>query len=226
MYHDQKQERSSTGETRTRNQEDADRRAEGGAAGAPSESTGETLEVTSFREKDVRRFWSKVKILGPDECWLWQASCSGDGYGTTKFGPKVYGAHRLSYLITHGKPIQGWQILHRCDTPRCVNPNHLFIGTHQDNMDDRDNKGRTHKGKREDTSGAARGDNNGHATCPEKTPKGDWHPMAVLTDENVHYIREAYAKRLFSQTQLGVMFGVTQMNISAITTRRTWKHLP
>jgi hypothetical protein len=92
-------------------------------------------------------------------------------------------------------------------------------------MDDRGNKGRTHKGKRADTSGAARGANNGHATCPEKTPKGVEHSMAILTDENVRYIREAYAKRLFSQTQLGLMFGVTQMNISAITTRRTWKHL-
>ena len=78
-------------------------------------------------------------------CWLWLGSCNEDGYGRLTVGgrknPKAVGAHRIAYEIVKGK-IGTLQVLHTCDVPCCVNPSHLFLGTHDDNMRDAANKGR------------------------------------------------------------------------------------
>ncbi len=87
------------------------------------------------------RFWEKVR-KGPD-CWEWigcrQASC---GYGVIKVDGKVELAHRISWKLVNGDP-QQLCVLHRCDNPPCVNPAHLFLGSHLENMRDRDFKERS-----------------------------------------------------------------------------------
>ena len=83
------------------------------------------------------RFWAKVRKGDPDECWIWIASKGGHGYGTFRADKDtVTKAHRFSWELHNGKIPKGMMVLHRCDIPLCVNPAHLFIGNHTDNMQD------------------------------------------------------------------------------------------
>ena len=88
------------------------------------------------------RFWQKVDRSG--ECWLWTASCYQRGYGQFSPAHKVRAkAHRFSWELTNGKIPNGMYVLHTCDVRACVNPEHLFLGTHEDNMKDMRIKGRS-----------------------------------------------------------------------------------
>ena len=83
--------------------------------------------------------------VGPtDECWEWLGAKDGNGYGFVTSGGKRIFAHRLSFLIAHFFEIDTMQLLvcHTCDNPSCINPAHLFLGTHLDNMRDKESKGR------------------------------------------------------------------------------------
>jgi hypothetical protein len=75
-------------------------------------------------------------------CWLWERGVTGDGYGSLKFAGYPRGAHRASWVAHRGPIPAGLHILHRCDTPQCVNPDHLRPGTHRENMGDMSAKGR------------------------------------------------------------------------------------
>lgn len=86
-------------------------------------------------------FFKKAKKL-KSGCWQWKGSSNKDGYGTTRYMGKSIMAHRLSFLLHGGEIPDGMCVLHSCDNPPCVNPDHLFLGTHQDNMDDMARKGR------------------------------------------------------------------------------------
>ncbi len=92
------------------------------------------------------RFWSKVDKTGP--CWLWTASTVEFGYGRIRWEGRAERAHRVSYVISKGAIPQGKQVLHRCDVPACVNPSHLYVGTDQDNAQDRMTRGRLRTGER------------------------------------------------------------------------------
>lgn len=81
-------------------------------------------------------------------CWIWTGAIQGKGYGYTRFEFRAYKAHRLSWLAHRGAIPAGQLVLHRCDVRSCVNPDHLFLGTHADNMRDMRAKGRTYKGPR------------------------------------------------------------------------------
>ena len=101
------------------------------------------------RQSAEERFWQFVRVTGPDECWLWTGSKSAEGYGKFSYGriPKTGRymsglAHRFSYTLHKGVIASDMFVCHRCDTPSCVNPNHLFLGTNQDNMKDCAAKGR------------------------------------------------------------------------------------
>ena len=90
------------------------------------------------------RFWPKVDKRSPDECWNWVGQRDHQGYGRLKVGSKPARAHRISWMLSTGESAGSLCVLHSCDNPTCVNPDHLFAGTHSDNMRDREAKGRNH----------------------------------------------------------------------------------
>jgi hypothetical protein len=132
------------------------------------------------------------------QCWEWQGSIAKTGYGRISVNAGRMLAHRASYLIHYGILPDELEVCHRCDNRPCVNPEHLFLGTHQDNMTDASKKGRTHPG--EQTYGAK------------------------LNDEAIRLIREAYRNGEL-QRVLAERYGVASSAISMIVNRNTWKHV-
>jgi len=91
----------------------------------------------------MRRFLSKVSLQITSGCWVWTGFRNAQGYGHFALdGYKVGRAHRASWVLHRGSIPTGLCVLHRCDNPSCVNPDHLFLGTDADNAHDRDAKGR------------------------------------------------------------------------------------
>lgn len=88
----------------------------------------------------MQRFWNKVEKT--DGCWLWTASKNRQGYGYFRFDGKMMKAHRMAWLLVHGEIPEGMLVCHTCDNPSCVNPEHLWLGTNQDNQNDMNAKGR------------------------------------------------------------------------------------
>lgn len=156
---------------------------------------------------DAEKFWSKVVIADDNECWLWQSSLSKDGYGMFKtchdYQRKSFRAHRYAYELHNGPIPDGLLALHKCDNPTCVNPNHLFLGTQQDNIDDMIAKGR----------------DNMAVPCP-----GERNAAAKLTEAQVIEIRRRKAAGE-SGYSLAKEFGVIQATISKIVLRKTWRHV-
>lgn len=96
-------------------------------------------------DSDKARFWSKVDKT--EDCWIWTANKNKWGYGRLRMGKRGLDyrnelAHRLSWKISYGYIPPGLCVLHRCDNPPCIRPDHLFLGTHLDNARDRISKGR------------------------------------------------------------------------------------
>jgi hypothetical protein len=107
-------------------------------------------QCLELSHSDVERFWSKVRKT--NGCWLWTGALLGSlGYGqfslsrgVPRGGRVSQYAHRLSWALSHGSIPNNQHVLHSCDVPRCVNPAHLFLGTHRTNMEDAARKGRLH----------------------------------------------------------------------------------
>lgn len=153
----------------------------------------------------TERFFAKVaKPPNPDGCWEWTGN-KPMSYGHFKMMPKcTIKAHRFSYLFHIGKIPLGMMVCHSCDNPACVNPAHLWLGTHQDNMDDM-------KAKKRQPGGAG--------------PAGERCGRSVLTERQVLDIRDRSAKGT-SYTSLAADYDVSKGCIAAIIQRRTWKHIP
>ncbi len=92
-------------------------------------------------------FWRKVVVKDIDDCWEWSACKDKNGYGKLTYGGKPFLAHRMAFISVHGSIRKGYFICHKCDNPSCVNPAHLFEGTHRDNMEDMLQKGRSPNNK-------------------------------------------------------------------------------
>jgi hypothetical protein len=110
------------------------------------------------------RFWRKVIKI--EHCWEWAAYKNKKGYGQIKIQGKVLGAHRVSWLLAVGEIEAGLCVLHTCDNPKCVRPDHLFLGTNADNVDDKYKKGRAFCVTKFNTACK-----NGHLYTPENTLK-------------------------------------------------------
>lgn len=91
---------------------------------------------------DPKKIFNYVKRDGPDGCWNWVRASNLEGYGRAWHNGKLHLTHRLAWEQARGPIPDGFQVLHRCDNPACINPDHLFLGTHVDNMRDRELKGR------------------------------------------------------------------------------------
>jgi hypothetical protein len=148
----------------------------------------------------IRRFWDKVQKAGDDECWLWTASVAGRGYGQMKRPGErrqVY-AHRLSYELHCGPVPAGMAVLHQCDTPRCVNPKHLFLGTLADNAGDMQRKGRHLYGEK---------------NTQHRLSEAEVHGIFDMLDEGT------------PQALIARSYGVGQMTISRIGRGERWRHV-
>lgn len=196
-------------------------------------------------EKDIARFWSKVDKNGPTQphmetpCWMWIGSINPKGYGRIGLNRKHILAHRFSCIVANGAIQQnGKCVCHRCDTPACVNPSHLFVGTHADNMHDMKIKGR--HGSRTKPDSRARGDRHGSRLRPECRPRGDNHYARTkpellargetqwsskFTSDQVIAIRLLYAGGGITLKQIADRFNVVKSTIHHIIIRRTWKHI-
>ncbi len=152
-----------------------------------------------------KRFWDRVQKS--DGCWEWTGSRNKGGYGQLGVGSRTDGSrdnlatHRLSWRIHFGDIPSKMCVLHQCDNPACVRPEHLYIGTHQDNMRDRNSKGR-----------------NAQLT-------GEKHGASKLTEIQVRKIRSEYIRGITSQSMLAASYGVSRVSISLIVNRVNWKHI-
>ena len=108
------------------------------------------------------RFWAQLQKGGEDDCWQWTGTTNDDGYGKIGVNGKKVGAHRYSYELHNGPIPEGMHVLHSCDNPGCANPKHLSIGTHKQNMEQRDARGRNGFSKRTHCK-------RGHEFTPENT---------------------------------------------------------
>jgi hypothetical protein len=151
--------------------------------------------------EDVRiaQFWARVDKSG--ECWLWTGSTMGGGYGQFRWNARGTATHRVSYELAHGPIPAGMEVCHNCpggDNPLCVNPAHLFLGSHADNMHDMAAKG--------------------------KKDRGEKHYSTTLTDKDVRLIRTREAAGE-TQRALAAAYGLTFQAIHRIVRRKTWRHV-
>lgn len=150
---------------------------------------------------EIVRFWYKVDKNGPihpihGQCWVWKGGGKPGGYGMFL----KTSSHRYSYKIHYEDP-KNLDVLHKCDNPRCVNPDHLFLGTQKDNMIDMKNKQRNHRGQDRDG--------------------------AILTDIEVREIKSTYiyGSRLRGTTALARKYKVSPATIYDIVSGKKWTHI-
>lgn len=146
------------------------------------------------------RFLSKITIPNnPDECWLWRGSCLSSGYGVLAIRGKNKRIHRMMWEIVFGEIPSELFVCHQCDTRNCCNPKHLFLGTTQENTQDKVNKGRQAHNN---------GLKSGHS--------------AKLNPEQVEEIRRKYDQGGMTQYELAAEYKVGQGHISRIVHKSRW----
>lgn len=159
------------------------------------------LRVEEIDARSICAFWSRVDRT--DGCWSWNGmrSASG-GYGVMYVhAPKRVRAHRVSFALHFGRVPAGRLVLHRCDNPSCVNPDHLFLGSHEDNMADMAAKGRA---RTADRAGAR-------------------NPRAKLTAADVAIARALFSARLATAASLAERFGISLRQVRAVLRGDSWR---
>lgn len=149
------------------------------------------------------RFWAAVDKSGA--CWLWRGAVTSRGYGTMSIEARTVRVHRFSWELHNGSIPTGMVVCHHCDTPLCVNPWHLFVGTRLDNKRDCVRKGR-------------------HYVPPRGVPRPHG---GRLTEQQVLTIRAACAAGpRGTAVRLAREYGVTSAAVRAVATRISWRRLP
>lgn len=144
------------------------------------------------------RFANKVDKSGLGGCWLWTGKLH-QGYGAFHDGTKSMGAHVHAWVAANNRDVpKGMQVCHSCDNRACVNPNHFFLGTMQDNMNDKVNKGRHYKGEQ--------------------------HHLSKLTDDAVREIRSERSAGL-QLKDIAARHSVSKSVVCSVTTGVTWRHV-
>lgn len=161
-------------------------------------------------ESITKRFWAKVDTSGgPDACWEWQAYRMPLGYGQMNVGGRkgsAHLAHRLAWEIVRGPIPEGIEVCHNCpdgDNSACVNPAHLFLGTHAENMADMGHKGKA---------------------GPLEPCRGVRHPAARLSEQDVRAIRAAVSSGE-SCPSVATRYGMCRSTIQKIANGKLWGHL-
>jgi len=168
----------------------------------------EMVPIKNIKMSLIDRFKEKIAPKNSNGCMEWMACLSDNRYGAfitgsrTKRTRKRYIAHRLSYELFVGAIPKGKCVLHKCDNPKCVNPEHLFLGTQSDNMKDMIKKGRDF-----------------HVAL-----LGSKHGNAKLNEEQVMEIKDKI-KNGISLIELSKIYNVSPENISSIKRGKTWKHI-
>lgn len=162
----------------------------------------DTLSAPGFFEKHA----DKIEFGAPTGCWLWSGA-NNNGYGCGSTQRKGWKAHRRAYEAAHGEgSAAGLEVRHRCDTPACINPDHLEVGAHAENMRDMRARGRH---------------------VPPRRINGEANGAAKLTEADVRAIRAAYVPRssTHSQRALAKQYGVNQTLICYIIRREIWTNV-
>lgn len=164
-----------------------------------------TFENKDFNDKEREifyRFWKHVDIKdNTGECWNWiSAERNRFGYGGFNFYGRNTHAHRVAYMLTKGIILEGLEVQHNCNNPKCCNPNHLELGDHSKNMRYKVKCGRL----------GTYGDNNGHA---------------VLASDDVREIYKIYKEREFTRQEIAEMFDIHPGTLSNIISGRIWRHI-
>jgi hypothetical protein len=162
------------------------------------------VAIPQLSERDVQRFWVKVDIRGPDDCWPWLGAAGESGHGRFKIAGKLYSPHRISYTLANGDidnadEFHGTVVRHTCDNPPCCNPAHLTDGRQLDNVKDMDSRGRDNR---------AKGENAGNVK---------------LTAEIVRIIRESPLSSRKMAEELGEI--VRDSTIRQIRRGEVWAHV-
>lgn len=167
-------------------------------------------EKLSSEEKfvHIKRLYED-KVVKLDGCWEWKASKDKNGYGlmTTPHGITYRTAHQVSWFLMNGYIPTGKMILHHCDNPVCSNPDHLYLGSAQDNMNDKIDR------KRQNYSGLLKG-----------SPKGESHPRSKLSENDVREIKNMI-KNGKSQKCIAENYNVTISTIHSIKNGKRWNHI-
>jgi hypothetical protein len=152
-------------------------------------------------------FWSKSE---PDEngCWNWRCTLDGCGYGFVRINKKMYRAHRVAWELTNGTIPDNMVVCHKCDNPKCVNPQHLFLGTQAENIADMRNKGRARDV----------GNTKNHAY-------GQANGRAKLNEQDVKTIRWMHESGTLTKEQIAKHFNVSGVLVGLIVRRKIWKHI-
>lgn len=149
------------------------------------------------------RFWEKVDTTG--DCWIWTASICGGGYGKFWLGDKLWRASRLAYHMTRGPIPDGMCVLHKCDNRRCVNPDHLWLGTMAENSQDAVRKGRWHQN-----------------TGPNKKIQGEKHGRAKLCELDAWLVKNIEG---VTHTDIAEWFDISITQVSRIRNGKRWRHI-
>jgi Mor family transcriptional regulator len=158
-------------------------------------------EINGIALKDVLRFFNSIDIEREEDCWEWRTALTSGGYGAFRTEYKTIVASRFSWEIYFDKIPEGIYVCHKCDNRKCVNPNHLFLGTPKDNMQDMIKKGRHNPVRREKHS----------------------RHTAKLNEDQVLEIKLMGKKQ--SATRLAKKYGVSTYTIYSIRKGLTWRHL-